>query len=64
MKVGVAGLGYWGPNLARNFDELGDLAWICEADGERLASYAIRYPTPTTPRLTRRCWPTPRSTRS
>ena len=44
MKVGVAGLGYWGPNLARNFDELGDLAWICEADGERLASYAIRYP--------------------
>ena len=44
MKVGVAGLGYWGPNLARNFDELGDLAWICEADGERLAAYAIRYP--------------------
>ena len=44
MKVGIAGLGYWGPNLARNFDELGDLAWICEADGERLATYAIRYP--------------------
>ena len=44
MRVGVAGLGYWGPNLARNFDELGDLAWICEADGERLAAFAIRYP--------------------
>ena len=22
--IGVVGLGYWGPNLARNFDELGD----------------------------------------
>jgi predicted dehydrogenase len=44
MRVGVAGLGYWGPNLARNFDELGDLAWICDTDGERLAAYAIRYP--------------------
>ena len=32
-RVGVAGLGYWGPNLARNFDELAELAWICDADG-------------------------------
>jgi predicted dehydrogenase len=44
VRVGVAGLGYWGPNLARNFDELGDLAWICESDGERLTAFAIRYP--------------------
>ena len=29
--VGVAGLGYWGPNLARNFDELGrESRWICD----------------------------------
>jgi predicted dehydrogenase len=43
-RVGVAGLGYWGPNLARNFDELAELAWICDADGERLTTFASRYP--------------------
>jgi predicted dehydrogenase len=43
-RVGVAGLGYWGPNLARNFDELADLAWICDASSERLAALADRYP--------------------
>ena len=43
-RVGVAGLGYWGPNLARNFDELAELAWICDASGERLAALADRYP--------------------
>jgi predicted dehydrogenase len=43
-RVGVAGLGYWGPNLARNFDELADLAWICDADTERLTAFAGRYP--------------------
>ena len=43
-KVGVAGLGYWGPNLARNFDELGELAWICDQDGERLEQFSNRYP--------------------
>ncbi len=40
----MAGLGYWGPNLARNFDELAELAWICDADRERLAAFASRYP--------------------
>jgi predicted dehydrogenase len=44
VKVGVAGLGYWGPNLVRNFDELAELAWLCDADGERLAAFASRYP--------------------
>jgi predicted dehydrogenase len=44
-RIGVAGLGYWGPNLARNFDELGELTWICDRDGERLAALASRYPT-------------------
>jgi predicted dehydrogenase len=43
-RIGVAGLGYWGPNLARNFDELGELTWICDRDGERLAALASRYP--------------------
>ncbi len=33
MRIGVVGLGYWGPNLARNFDRLAtsELAWICDA---------------------------------
>ena len=44
MRVGVAGLGYWGPNLARNFDELGELAWICDRDAARLEELAGRYP--------------------
>ena len=34
VRVGVVGLGYWGPNLARNFDRLpgAELRWICDAD--------------------------------
>ena len=43
-RVGVAGLGYWGPNLARNFDELADLAWLCDLDPELRARFAARYP--------------------
>jgi predicted dehydrogenase len=43
-SVGVAGLGYWGPNLARNFDDLAELTWICDAAGERLAAVEGRYP--------------------
>jgi predicted dehydrogenase len=43
-RVGVAGLGYWGPNLARNFDDLADLGWICDASAERLADFSARYP--------------------
>jgi predicted dehydrogenase len=43
-RVGVAGLGYWGPNLVRNFDELAELAWICDLDEELLGRFAGRYP--------------------
>jgi predicted dehydrogenase len=34
--VGVVGLGYWGPNLARNFDGLPgcELTWVCDASEE------------------------------
>jgi predicted dehydrogenase len=33
VRIGVAGLGYWGPNLARNFAAIGgcELAWCCDA---------------------------------
>jgi predicted dehydrogenase len=43
-RVGVVGLNYWGPNLVRNFDELADLAWLCDLDEERLATISSRYP--------------------
>jgi predicted dehydrogenase len=46
VSVGVVGLGYWGPNLARNFDSLpeADLRWICDGSEERLAQVAPRFP--------------------
>jgi predicted dehydrogenase len=43
-RVGVIGLNYWGPNLVRNFDELADLAWLCDLDEERRATLGSRYP--------------------
>jgi len=44
LRVGQAGLGYWGRNLARNFDDLADLRWLCDANEERRAEFAERYP--------------------
>ncbi len=43
--IGVAGLGYWGPNLARNFAELGTLSWLCDLDDELRVTFAKRYPS-------------------
>jgi predicted dehydrogenase len=43
-RLGQAGVGAWGKNLARNFDELADLVWLCDADESRLAEFAVRYP--------------------
>jgi predicted dehydrogenase len=42
-KIGVAGLGHWGPNLARNFAELADLTWLCDTDPGK-SVLASRYP--------------------
>ncbi|HEV2723409.1 MAG TPA: Gfo/Idh/MocA family oxidoreductase [Thermoleophilaceae bacterium] len=46
LRVGVVGLGHWGPNLARNFDRLpeADLAWICDASEEARARWAVSFP--------------------
>ena len=44
LRVGQAGLGYWGRNLARNFDELTDLRWLCDASEERRGEFAERFP--------------------
>jgi predicted dehydrogenase len=43
-RIGLVGLGYWGPNLARNFDNLADLAWLCDLDEEHRNAFAARYP--------------------
>ena len=43
-KVGLVGLGYWGPNLARNFDHLAELTWLCDVEPEHHASFGARYP--------------------
>jgi predicted dehydrogenase len=43
-SIGLVGLGYWGPNLARNFDELADLRWLCDLSPELRERYGARYP--------------------
>jgi predicted dehydrogenase len=46
VRVGVVGLGYWGPNLARNFDALPGcrLRWCCDPDPEARERGAARLP--------------------
>jgi predicted dehydrogenase len=44
LRVGQAGLGEWGKNLARNFADLAALAWLSDpADGKQ-AEFTSRYP--------------------
>ena len=43
-SVAIAGLGYWGPNLARNFDDLADLRWLCDLDPSLRERLSARYP--------------------
>lgn len=46
VRVGAVGCGYWGPNVIRNLDAVSgfDLGWICDANPDRLAPVAARYP--------------------
>jgi predicted dehydrogenase len=46
VRVGVAGLGYWGPNLARNFAAIAgcELVWCCDADAETRERIARAFP--------------------
>ena len=45
IRVGVAGCGYWGPNLIRNFSMLPGcrLAAVCDMDEKRLDHIRSRY---------------------
>jgi protoporphyrinogen oxidase/predicted dehydrogenase len=46
IRVGVVGVGYWGPNLVRNFAESPtyELAYVCDARSEMFETIARRYP--------------------
>jgi predicted dehydrogenase len=46
LRVAVVGLGYWGPNLARNFAALPDceLAWCCDASEAMRERFASSFP--------------------
>ena len=46
VRAGVVGMGYWGPNIARNFAEnpRAELAWICDERESRLGAAARRFP--------------------
>jgi predicted dehydrogenase len=47
VRVGVVGMNYWGPNLARNLARLpgSELAWICDLDERLLEHHRAAYPT-------------------
>jgi predicted dehydrogenase len=46
LRVGVVGLGYWGPNLARNFAQLpeAELTWCCDANQARRDHFSAQFP--------------------
>jgi predicted dehydrogenase len=46
LSLGVVGLGYWGPNLARNFAAIPscELAYCCDADAGARERVASRFP--------------------
>jgi predicted dehydrogenase len=45
VRVGVVGLGYWGPNLARNIDALdgAELAWCCDEREQARERFAASF---------------------
>jgi len=44
VRVGVVGLGHWGPNLARNFAGHGALAALADSRPDVLARFGAQYP--------------------
>jgi predicted dehydrogenase len=47
VRIGIVGLGYWGPNIARNVvdNPRAELAWLCDTDQRALAVMTSRYPS-------------------
>src|SRR5688572_6852900 len=50
VRVGLVGLGYWGPNLLRVIADSPnvELRTICDLDGDRLERFGRRHPTAAT----------------
>lgn len=46
LNVGLVGLGYWGPNLARNLrrSENAQLTWLCDLDEQRHEQHRSAFP--------------------
>jgi predicted dehydrogenase len=46
LRIGVVGLGYWGPNVARNFASIRgcELVWCCDSSPEALERIGERFP--------------------
>ncbi len=46
LRVAIAGLGYWGSNIARNLEALPgcELAWCCDTDDERRERMRAAFP--------------------
>ncbi|HZO37465.1 MAG TPA: Gfo/Idh/MocA family oxidoreductase [Solirubrobacteraceae bacterium] len=46
LSIGIVGLGYWGPNLARNFAALPgvEVRWLCDGDESALAEAGAAHP--------------------
>jgi len=46
VRLGVVGMNYWGPNLARNLARLPgvELAWCCDLDPDLLGRHRASYP--------------------
>ncbi len=46
LSIGVVGLGYWGPNLARNFSQIPSchLGALCDVDPDRLGKMCSAHP--------------------
>jgi predicted dehydrogenase len=47
VRVGVVGLGYWGPNLARNLAAIPgcELTWLCDASAQAREKLARSFPS-------------------
>jgi predicted dehydrogenase len=44
LRIGQVGLGYWGLNLARVFDDVADLTWVCDASESLRDEFSRRFP--------------------
>ena len=48
VSIAVVGLGYWGPSVLRNLQDIPEaqVSWLCDARPEQLETIGRRYPAP------------------